>query len=74
MARKKLTLSTKANYGNWVPANIMKMLGAADSVLAVLTFLFQRGFPAEPGSLGHWHSLPDFLRLYFLYVALPGSF
>lgn len=71
MARKKLTLSTKANYGNWVPANIMKMLGAADSVLAVLTFLFQRVFQLKPGSLGHWHSLPDFLRLYLLYVALP---
>ena len=70
MARKELTLSTKANYGNWVPANIMKMLGAADSVLAVLTFRF----PAETGSLGHWHSLPDFLRLYLLYVALPASF
>mgnify|MGYP002227984175 CR=1 FL=1 len=52
---------------------IMKMLGAADSVLAVLTFSFSAGFPAETGSLGHWHSLPDFLRLYLLYVALPGK-
>ena len=50
MARKKLTLSTKANYGNWVPANIMKMLGAADSVLAVLTFLFQRVFQLKPAA------------------------
>ena len=50
MARKKLTLSTKANYGNWVPANIMKMLGAADAVLAVLTFLFQRVFQLKPAA------------------------
>lgn len=35
---------------------------------------FSAGFPAETGNLGHWHSLPDFLRLYLLYVALPGSF
>ena len=74
MARKKLTLSTKANYGNWVPTNIMKMLGAADSVLAVLTFLFQRVFQLKPAAWVTGILCLIFCAYTFLYVALPGSF
>ena len=40
MKGKKIMLSEKGNYGNWVPANMMKLMVAGDIVLAVLTVLF----------------------------------
>lgn len=36
----KVELSKKANYGNWVPANMLKLMLVVDIILAVLTILF----------------------------------
>ena len=40
MKGKKIMLSKEGNYGNWVPANMMKLMWAGDIVLAVLTIVF----------------------------------
>ena len=40
MKGKKIMLSKEENYGNWVPANMIKFMWAGDIVLAVLTIVF----------------------------------
>ena len=40
MKGKKIMLSKEGNYGNWVPANMMKLMVAGDIVLAVLSIVF----------------------------------
>lgn len=42
MKGKKIMLSKEGNYGNWVPANMMKLMWAGDIVLAVLTIVLQQ--------------------------------
>ena len=45
MKGKKIMLSKEGNYGNWVPANMMKLMWAGDIVLAVLTIVFAASAP-----------------------------
>lgn len=48
MKENMIKLSNEANYGNWVPANMMKMLALMDMILALLALLFFTVIPVIP--------------------------